>query len=74
MDSIAASPKDRAIAAAGGPRKLAKKLSQTRRITHSAICQWKRVPAERVIDVEGATGVSRYELRPDIYPAPEAAA
>jgi hypothetical protein len=27
-----------------------------------------RIPAEYVLAVEAATGVSRYELRPDIYP------
>ena len=32
--------------------------------------KYKRVPAERVIQIEKATGglVSRYHLRPDIYP------
>ena len=40
--------------------------------TPQAISQWKHVPAERVLDVEGASGVSRERLRPDIYPAPEA--
>lgn len=37
-------------------------------ITSQAIGQWKRVPAERVLDVERITGVSRHELRPDLYP------
>ena len=40
-------------------------------ITPQAISQWKQVPAERVIEVERATGVSRHRLRPDIYPASE---
>lgn len=43
-------------------------------ITSQAISQWKQVPAGRVLDVERATGVSRHDLRPDLYPAPEAAA
>jgi len=38
-------------------------------ISSQAVSQWKRVPAERVLDVERITGVSRHELRPDIYPA-----
>jgi DNA-binding transcriptional regulator YdaS (Cro superfamily) len=38
-----------------------------------AISQWDRVPADRVIAVEKETGVSRHELRPDLYP-PEPAA
>ncbi|HGM5182253.1 TPA: transcriptional regulator [Pseudomonas aeruginosa] len=28
-----------------------------------------RVPAELVLPIEAATGVSRHELRPDLYPA-----
>lgn len=47
----------------GGSTKLATLLG----ITASAVSQWDRVPAERVLDVEAATGVSRYQLRPDIY-------
>lgn len=33
-----------------------------------------RIPAEYVIAVEQATGVSRHDLRPDIYPRADAAA
>ncbi|MAO79608.1 MAG: cytoplasmic chaperone TorD [Nocardioides sp.] len=33
-----------------------------------------RLPAEYVLKVEAALGVSRHELRPDIYPAQDAAA
>ena len=40
-------------------------------ISPQAISQWKRCPAERALDVEKASGVSRHDLRPDIYgPAP----
>ncbi|MDQ0305303.1 transcriptional regulator [Ancylobacter polymorphus] len=28
----------------------------------------RRVPAERVLDVERITGISRHDLRPDLYP------
>ena len=43
-------------------------------ITSQAISQWERVPAERVLDVERITGISRHELRPDIFgPKDEAA-
>jgi DNA-binding transcriptional regulator YdaS (Cro superfamily) len=41
------------------------------KISPQAISQWKQVPAKRVLDVEHATGVSRYRLRPDIYPSPD---
>ena len=61
---------ERALIAAGGPAALAGQLG----ITRQAIDQWERVPVNRVLDVERITGVSRHELRPDIYPADEAAA
>ena len=35
---------------------------------NSAVYQWRRVPASRVLDVERITGISRHELRPDLYP------
>lgn len=40
-------------------------------ISYQAVQRWfvrGRVPAERVLAIEAATGVSRHELRPDIYP------
>ncbi len=41
-------------------------------IEKSSVLYWarKRVPAERVLDVERITGIPRHQLRPDIYPAP----
>lgn len=57
---------DRAKAAAGGPVELARKLGG---ISSQAVSQWRRVPAERVIEVERVSGISREELRPDLYPS-----
>ena len=37
-------------------------------ITEQAVCQWEKVPAEHVIKVERVSGVSRHDLRPDLYP------
>lgn len=54
-----------AKAKVGGSTGLSRKMGG---ITPQAISQWSRVPAERVLDVELVTGVSRHELRPDIYP------
>lgn len=50
----------------GGVTKLAEKLG----ISRPAIYQWTRVPAERVLAIETATGgqVTRHQLRPDLYP------
>lgn len=50
---------------AGGITKLAKELG----IRPQAIHQWKKVPAERVLEVERISGVSRHVLRPDLYPS-----
>lgn len=58
---------ERAVEAAGGTQALAEKVG----VRYQAVQKWvrfKRVPAERVLAIELATGVSRSDLRPDIYP------
>ena len=57
---------DRAIDAAGGIAQLARKIG----IAQPSVSNWNRVPAQRVIAVEVATGVSRKQLRPDLYSEP----
>ena len=60
-------PIQKAVEAAGGVYALAAKIG----VSYQAVQQWvkaPRVPAERVLDIERATGVSRHDLRPDIYP------
>src|SRR5262247_1457059 len=54
---------DRAVAAAGGVGALARKIG----IAQPSVSNWSRVPAERVLTVEAVTGVSRAELRPDLF-------
>lgn len=54
-----------AIRAAGGVTELARRIN----IAQPSISKWTRIPAERVLSVEAATGVSRAVLRPDLYPA-----
>ena len=54
---------DRAIEAAGGVAQLARKIG----IAQPSVSNWNKVPAQRVIAVEAATGVSRKFLRPDLY-------
>lgn len=56
-------PLDVAIDAAGGIAALGRALG----ITTSAVAQWRTVPPKRVLKVEEITGVSRHDLRPDIY-------
>lgn len=43
----------------------------------SVVANWRargRVPAERVLEIEALTGVSRHDLRPDVFgPVPQEA-
>jgi TorA maturation chaperone TorD/DNA-binding transcriptional regulator YdaS (Cro superfamily) len=59
----------RAIDKAGGVAELARKIG----IAQPSVSNWNQVPAQRVIAVEAATGVSRRELRPDLYDESETA-
>jgi TorA maturation chaperone TorD len=52
-----------AIRAAGGVSELARQIG----ISQPSVSNWIRIPAERVISVEAATGVNRAVLRPDLY-------
>jgi TorA maturation chaperone TorD len=52
-----------AIRAAGGVSELARQLG----ISQPSVSNWTRIPAERVIAIEAATGVDRAVLRPDLY-------
>ena len=53
-----------AIEKAGGYAKLGRALG----ISGPAISQWRECPPLRVIAVEKVSGVSRHDLRPDLYP------
>lgn len=66
------SPVDAVIEALGGPSNAARTL----RTKPSVVMNWrtrKQVPAERVLEIETATGISRHVLRPDIFGAAELA-
>ena len=54
---------DEAIRAAGGVGALARKIG----ISQPSVSNWSRIPAERVLAVEAATGIDRSVLRPDLY-------
>ncbi|TMJ45363.1 MAG: molecular chaperone [Alphaproteobacteria bacterium] len=54
---------EEAIRVAGGAGALARKIG----ISQPSISNWSRVPPERVLAVEAATGVGRAILRPDLY-------
>jgi len=54
---------EEAIRAAGGVGALARALG----LSQPSVSNWRRVPSERVVAVEAATGISRHALRPDLY-------
>jgi len=60
---------DEAIRTVGGVGVLARKIG----ISQPSVSNWSRIPAERVLAVESATGVSREVLRPDLYAGDDAA-
>jgi len=45
-------------------------LARVLGLSSAAIAQWKRIPAERIIEIERVTGVRREVLRPDLYQGP----
>lgn len=60
------SPIEKAIDLLGGPARAAEALN----VPAATIGMWKlrkRVPADKVLAVEAATGISRHELRADIF-------
>jgi TorA maturation chaperone TorD len=58
-----------AIRAAGGITQLARRIG----ISQPSVSKWDRIPAERVVSVEAATGVARDVLRPDLFKTETAA-
>ncbi len=58
----------KAVEAAGGQTALAERIGKTQ----GHISKWLQrgyIPPESVLPIERATGISRFELRPDLYPA-----
>lgn len=66
-------PVEAVIDALGGPSNAAKALGIS---NPSVVMNWRtrgQVPAERVLEIETATGISRHVLRPDIFGVAELA-
>ena len=54
-----------AIRVSGGVSELARRIG----LSQPSVSNWDRIPADRVLTVESATGVSRAILRPDLFAA-----
>jgi DNA-binding transcriptional regulator YdaS (Cro superfamily) len=65
---VSVKPIELAIKTAGGQTALANALG----VSQSRVWNWlnrdPKIPAEMVLRMEAATGISRHKLRPDIYP------
>jgi len=60
----------KAIDIIGGPAVTARQFN----ISVQAVSKWKKAPANRVIEIEKMSGISRHDLRPDIFGPPVEAA
>lgn len=63
----------RAVDALGGQTATARLLGLAQASVWAWLRKGKPLPAEHVLAVEEATGISRHDLRPDIYPREGAA-
>ena len=54
----------RAASKVGSFSELARRLG----IRRNAFYRWRQVPANRVIPLEKISGISRHDIRPDLYP------
>ena len=66
--NMAVKPQDRdaplqRVIAKFGVRGLARELG----IKGPSVANWKRIPAERVLQIEALTGIDRAKLRPDLH-------
>ena len=57
----------KAIAAAGGITALARLLG----LRQPSVSGWRRIPVNRVFQIEAITGLNRRILRPDLFDVPE---
>lgn len=53
-----------AAARVGSLSELARRLG----IKHPALYKWREVPPKRVLSLEKISGISRHDIRPDLYP------
>lgn len=65
-------PFAKAVCTAGSQSAFGRLIGKRQSVVHDWLKRGIPLPAEHVLAVEAATGISRYDLRPDVYgPAPE---
>lgn len=64
----------RAINIAGGQASLARQIEVSKEFVWQIARGFRPVPPGRCLQIEKATGVTCYELRPDVFRAPSEAA
>jgi DNA-binding transcriptional regulator YdaS (Cro superfamily) len=57
-----------AVRAAGSQAELARIIGKPQQTVNDAVVSGRRIWPEEVLKIEAATGVSRHDLRPDLYP------
>lgn len=60
-----------AVSKAGGQNALGRKIKRKQPTIWKWLNKTKKAPAEEVLNIEKATGVQRWRLRPDIFPPPK---
>lgn len=68
LESRLDTPVAEAVRAAGSQSALARLLDCSQSTVHLWLRKGQHLPAQHVLKVEAATGISRHRLRPDIYP------
>jgi DNA-binding transcriptional regulator YdaS (Cro superfamily) len=71
---MAKRPLERAVDLVGGQSAFARLHGVSQPTVWAWLKQRKPLPAEYVLRTESETGISRHDLRPDLYPREQAAA
>lgn len=68
IESSLATPLALAVRKVGGQSAYARLTGRPQQTVHDRLRREQEIWAEDVLKVEAATGVSRHDLRPDLYP------
>lgn len=74
LEHLSDSPLSLAIRAAGSQSAFGRLIGKRQSVIFGWLRDARPLPAEHVLVIEEATGISRHDLRPDIYPRNEAQA